>query len=795
MNTLFDQDSASQGEIAQRADELRREIEHHSYLYYALDTPEISDATFDQLLRELQSIEKVHPELITPSSPTQRVGGYLGKAFEPVVHLERMYSLDNAMDGGELNDWLERTQLAWEELNQASQLGQAGRREDFGSPEDLDRPEDSGKPEDYGRLEYVCELKIDGTSVALTYEKGELVRAATRGDGTTGEDITSNVRTIKDIPLRLLRALPEANSEASSEASSEANSEASSEANSTDAIRPAPPHEDSSAFEQRIELRGEAYMPRSSFERLNEEILRTAEAAHKPAKPFANPRNAAAGSLRQKDPLISASRDLATFIYAAADSSAEQLGLTSQWHLLAHLKAWGFHTNPTIALCTQASEVQNFCQTAQELRGTLAYDIDGVVIKVNSFALQRALGFTAKSPRWAIAFKFPPEEACTTLRHIAVQVGRTGVLTPVAEFDPVVVAGTTVARATLHNIDEIHRKDVREGDAIIIRKAGDVIPEVVEPILEQRPQNTEPWHMPTHCPSCGSKVYRDEEGSGAAIRCLSAECPAQLLERLSHWVSRGAMDIDGLGPKLIEKLVEHDLVHDVADFYTLAEEQIAKLPTGEEKYARSLSPKKRKELDDYEMVPAYVGSTVAAKVKAQIEASKERPFARVIFGLGIRNVGKQVAEIVVQHFGSLSALQNAGQEDLEGIEGVGPVIARTVVEFMATEQNQELLGRLEALGLRMQCEQPPAQANGELPLRGLTFVLTGTLEHHVRSEAEEALRTLGAKTAGSVSAKTSFVVAGPGAGSKLQKAQQLGIPVLDEDELRRILEAGTVPKR
>ncbi|MCL2530078.1 MAG: NAD-dependent DNA ligase LigA [Coriobacteriia bacterium] len=736
MDTLFDSDALAAGadevlvgfEAAQRrATELREEIQHNSYLYYALDAPQITDAAFDSLMRELESLEERYPQLTLPSSPTQRVGGYLGEAFAPVEHLERMYSLDNAMDAAELDAWFERVEKTLEAAGFT------------------DKPA------------YVAELKIDGASIALTYESDELIRAATRGDGTTGEDITANVRTIKDVPLRLLNA---------------------------------------SSVAHPIEIRGEAFMPRQAFERLNEQFEREAKALEKTAKTFANPRNAAAGSLRQKDPRISAERSLATFFYAVPELTSETLGLASQWELLAWLKARGFRTNPSVALCEDRASVHTFCAEAEKLRGSLDYDTDGVVVKVNRFDHQRSLGYTSKAPRWAVALKFPPEEKTTILRSIVVQVGRTGVLTPVAEFDPVMVAGSTISRATLHNIDELHRKDVREGDTVVIRKAGDVIPEVLAPVLSLRPEGAAVWCMPDECPSCGSPVYRDDTGSGAAVRCLSAECPAQLLERLSHWVSRGAMDIDGLGPKLIEKLVELGLLKDVADFYLLTQEQIALTPTGEEKFARSMPPEKREALGDYEKVPTLVGDTVAAKVVAQIAESKGRPFARVLFGVGIRNVGKQVAEIIVGHFGSFEALVAAGQEDLEVIDGVGPIIAHTIIEFIATEQNQNLFKRLGELGLNLEDSSAHAGQDASaapLPLSGLSFVLTGSLQRFVRDEAEAALRALGAKTPGSVSSKTSYVVAGPGAGSKLQKAEKLGIPVLDEAALEDILTLGVLP--
>jgi DNA ligase (NAD+) len=755
-------------EARTRAERLREEIEHHSYLYYALDAPELSDAAFDSLMRELQELERQWPELVTPASPTQRVGGaVLGETFEPVTHATRMYSLDNAMDLDELDAWLTRTRQA------AGELGL--------------NPHDS--------LVYLCELKIDGSSIALTYAEGELVRAATRGDGMTGEDVTANVRTVRDIPLRLRVPAPGT-----------------------------------------VEVRGEIYMPHASFERLNEAIVCDAEQAGKAPKPFANPRNAAAGSLRQKDARITATRDLATFMYAlvedaagmapvtaaathkaiapvapatAAAAPATQLGQTappphtsptiptptpaqSQEQLLAWLREAGFHVNPHIARCTTEREVHDFCANAIKDRDALPYDIDGVVVKVDSFALQRMLGFTAKAPRWAIAFKFPPEEKTTVLRDIVVQVGRTGVLTPVAEFDPVLVAGSTVARATLHNSDEVRRKDVRIGDTIVIRKAGDVIPEVLGAVATLRPADAEVWEMPQVCPSCGSPVFRDEDG--VAIRCDSVECPAQRLERLEHWVSRGALDIDGLGPKIVEKLVEGGLVTDVAGFYRLSAAQLAALDTGEEKYVRSLTLALRERTGDFEKEPSLLGETVARKLIEQIEVSKRQPFARVLFGLGIRNVGKTVAETICKSYPSVEALAQATEEELTEVEGVGPVIARTVVQFFATPDNLRLIEELKQAGLSL--ARTGAEAGEERPqtLTGLTFVLTGTLINHTRDDAEETLRSYGAKASGSVSAKTSYVVAGPGAGSKLVKAQQLGVTVLDEAQLDEILATGQPPQ-
>jgi DNA ligase (NAD+) len=738
-------------DVRARAEHLRQEIDYHTYRYYALDEPEISDAAFDSLMRELQELERQHPEIVVPTSPTQRVGGFvLGETFEPVTHSRRMYSLDNAMDLDELDAWLARTRQA------VGELGDGVRDTDGveGAQDAHDVPDARDAHSAHDALAYICELKIDGSSIALSYTDGELVRAATRGDGTTGENVTANARTVRDIPLRLRVPLP-----------------------------------------GDVEVRGEIYMPHASFERLNETIRSEAEQADKTLRLFANPRNAAAGSLRQKDSRITASRDLATFMYALADN--ETVPAAGQWELLAWLRGAGFHVNPTIARCTTEQEVHDFCVRAVEARDTLPYDIDGVVIKIDSFALQRELGFTAKAPRWAIAFKFPPEEKTTVLRAIVVQVGRTGVLTPVAEFDPVLVAGSTVARATLHNLDEVRRKDVRVGDTIIIRKAGDVIPEVLGAVASLRPSGAAIWDMPQTCPSCGSPVFRDADE--VAYRCDSAECPAQQLERLTHWVSRGALDIDGLGPRIIEKLVEGGLVTDVAGFYRLTTEQLATLEMGEEKYVRSMSPEKREQTGDYEKEPVLLGETVALKLHEQIQASKGQPFARVLFGLGVRNVGKTVAETICKQFPSVDELAAATEDELTQIEGIGPVIARTVIQFFATPDNIRLIGELKAAGLSLERGVGGVGGVGggeEKPqtLAGLTFVLTGALERHTRDEAEDLLRSFGAKASSSVSAKTSYVVAGPGAGSKLTKAQQLGTPILDELALDAILATGEVPE-
>lgn len=688
---------------AARAEALRREIEHHSYQYYALDAPTISDAAFDSLMRELREIEAAHPELVTASSPTQRVGGYVGEQFAPVVHERRMYSLDNAMDLDELDEWMERT---------AEACG--------------------------GALPPLCcELKIDGSSIALTYEDGVLVRAATRGDGTTGEDVTVNMRTVRDVPLRLRDE-------------------------ARGAIAPGV---------ETLELRGEVYMPKKSFEALN------AAAEEEGRAPFANPRNAAAGSLRQKDPAVTKMRDLSTFMYAIADDAA--LEVEGQWELLQWLRKAGFHVNPDVRLCTTAEEVRGFCRECLDRRESLPYEIDGVVVKVNDFARQRAMGFTARAPRWAIAFKFPPEEKTTLLRDITVQVGRTGALTPVAELVPVVVAGSTVARATLHNLDEVHRKDVRVGDTVIVRKAGDVIPEVLGPVLSLRSPEARIWEMPSVCPSCGSSVVRDP--GEVAFRCISIDCPAQALERLLHWASRGALDIDGMGEEIVSRLVESGRVADVADYYSLSEEELASLDMGRVKA-------------DGE--PVRLGHTVAKKLVAAIEASKGRSFARVLFGLGIRHVGKTTAEAIAAAYPSMDALAAAGEDELAGVYGVGPKVAHGMWLFFRTPDNVSVIERLRAAGVTMADEAVAVGEEVPQVLAGLTFVLTGTLTHSgmTRDEAGARLKAMGAKVSGSVSKKTSFVVAGENAGSKYDKAVALDVPVLDEAQLLNLLETGEVPR-
>lgn len=706
-----------------RVRELRTLLEYHAWRYYYLDDPIISDYQFDSYLRELSDLEQRFPQLDDPTSYTHRVGGFVSNKFAPCEHAMRMYSIDDAMNLDELDAWLDRTEAALA----------------------LQTP---------SRVTYTCELKIDGLGVALTYKNGQLVRAATRGDGHIGEDVSENVLTIADVPRRMQKAgLAE--------------------------LRHA-------GYNSSIEIRGEVYMPKHSFFELNQSIERENESLEaqgkKPKRNFANPRNAAAGSLRQKNAKIVAQRDLETFMYAIADE--EPLAVSNQWDFLNWLKASGFHVNPHAKQCASAQEVHEFCARALERRSDLDYDIDGVVVKVNDFAQQELLGFTARAPRWAIAFKFPPVQVQTVLRDICVQVGRTGVLTPVAEFDPVSVAGSIVSRATLHNLDEVRRKDCRIGDTILVHKAGDVIPEVVAPVLEgdmARLHRARPlWCMPSECPACGSQVVH-EDGE-VALRCVSLDCPAQAKERLIHWCSRKALDIDGLGEELITHLLDAGLVEDVADFYS-------------DSFALSLSAVQTKRSyttsNDYHSVgdAICVGEKLANKILAEVELSKTKGLARVLFGLGIRLVGERAARVIAQHFGDMEHLKCADPQEIAEIDGVGEKIAQSIREFLQNPANQAVITRLEHEGVLLAQEQNERIQS----LAGYSFVLTGTLAHFTRDAAREQLLALGARVSGSVSRKTSFVIAGEQAGSKLDRAHELGVVVLSEQHLQDILEQASLP--
>ena len=663
----------------QRIEELRRIIEHHNYRYYVLDAPEISDAEYDALLRELERLEEAHPELITPDSPTQRVGGEPLAAFATVEHPLPLLSLANAFTEEELLHFDRRVrELAGEE-----------------------------------RVEYVLELKIDGLAVALTYEEGTFVRGATRGDGYRGEDITANLKTIRSLPLRLQGEYPDL-----------------------------------------LEVRGEVFMPIEAYRRLN------AAREERGEEPFANPRNAAAGSVRQLDPRIAASRSLDIFVYGIGISRGREFHTHGE--VLAFLREAGFKVNSHYVLCQDIEEVLAVVrQWDPQRRRELPYEIDGLVVKVNSLALQERLGTTAKSPRWAIAYKFPAEQAVTTVEDIIVSVGRTGVLTPTAVLEPVRLAGTTVARAALHNLDYIREKDIRLGDRVLVQKAGDIIPEVVAVLPEARTGQEQEFQMPERCPACGAEVVRLP--GEAAHRCTGMACPAQLQEGLLHFASRDAMAIDGLGPALIKQLVERGLVKSPADLYRLTREDLVGLER--------------------------MGEKSAANLLAAIEASKERPWDRLLFGLGIRFVGSRVAQILAGHFPNLRALMASGEEELTAIPEIGPKVAASIRRFFAEPQNQGVVDALEAAGVNIGGKEKKEEG-GSKPLAGKAFVLTGTLTRFTRSEAKELLEGLGAQVRGSVSAKTDYVVVGANPGSKLAKARELGIPLLTEEEFERLLADG-----
>ncbi|MEC0666537.1 NAD-dependent DNA ligase LigA [Priestia flexa] len=655
----------------QRIQELHELLNRYNYEYHVLDQPTVPDAEYDRLMNELIKIEEAFPELKTQDSPTQRVGGQVLDAFQKVEHRTPMLSLGNAFDEQDLRDFDRRIRQV---------VG-----DDFS---------------------YVCELKIDGLAVSLLYEDGYLVRGATRGDGTIGEDITENLKTIRSIPLRVKDPVT-------------------------------------------MEVRGEAFMPRKSFEKLNEAKIQNEEL------PFANPRNAAAGSLRQLDPKIAAKRNLDIFVYAMTDAGEQEVEAHSEsLDLLDHL---GFKTNKERQKCATIEEVLAYIENWQEKRPSLAYDIDGIVIKVDSFEQQSKLGTTAKSPRWAIAYKFPAEEVVTTLKDIELTVGRTGVITPTAILEPVQVAGTTVQRASLHNEDLIREKDIRIGDQVVIKKAGDIIPEVVNVITEKRTGEEQEFTMPTHCPECESELVRLE--GEVALRCINPSCPAQIREGLIHFVSRNAMNIDGLGEKVITQLFKEELIKDVADLYELTKEQLIELERMGEKSADNL-------------------------LKA-IEASKENSLERLLFGLGIRHVGAKAAKTLAQQFDTMDKLQKATYDELVTINEIGDKMADAIVTYFSQEEVQELLSELQEAGVNMTYKGPkPVNVEeSDSVFAGKTIVLTGKLEELGRSEAKAEIEALGGKVTGSVSKKTDLVIAGEDAGSKLAKANELGIEVWDEARL------------
>ena len=704
---------------ASRIAELRRQIRHHEERYYVANQPEISDAEFDELLRELQELEAAHPDLVSADSPTQRVSGRVAEGFQTVAHAEPMLSLDNAYDEEELRAFDDRVRRG---------LSDGGV-----TPASVD---------------YVAELKIDGVSIALTYVDGVFVRGATRGNGTEGEDVTTNVRTIRSIPLQLNEPVPGS-----------------------------------------IELRGEVYLPRSAFEKMNEERASAGDIL------FANPRNAAAGALRNLDPALVSKRGLRAFTYQLVVSSKPgaskdaplradveaglpwpepsrgQTRLTSHAATLEQLGRWGLPVESHWRRCAGIEALVGFCAEWADKRRGLGFDTDGVVIKVDAIDQRRRLGTTSKFPRWAVAFKFPAEQKNTFLKEIAVNVGRTGAVTPFAVLEPIFVGGTTVSMATLHNADDIARKDIRERDWVIVEKAGDVIPRVVAPVLARRPADSVPWVMPTTCPVCGSQLNREEEE--AVWRCENVSCPARLQRGLEHFASRGAMNIEGLGESLVAQLIAGRLVRDCADVYQLTAEQLATLTSTSEREGKAIERR--------------FGEKNAAKVIEQITRSKANDFWRVIYALGIRHIGERGAQVLARAFGSMEALEAASLEALQSTNEIGPVLAESARSWLDEPRNRQLVSRLRAAGVRMEVPESERISAGPGPLTGKTYVITGTLSSMTREAAAAALERLGAKVSGSVSKKTTAVIVGDEAGSKADKARALGVTMLDEEAFKALI--------
>jgi DNA ligase (NAD+) len=675
----------------QRLKELRDAIRHHEERYYIHNAPEISDEEFDRLLHDLERLEADHPDLVTPDSPTQRVAGRPTEGFPTVEHLLPMLSLDNAYNEEELRAFDER-------VRRAADLGSAP-------------------------VAYVAELKIDGLSIALTYEHGSLQRGATRGDGVRGEDVTANVRTIRAIPL---------------------------------ALRGGPPG--------RIELRGEVYLPRKSFEKINREM----EEAGLPL--FQNPRNTAAGTMRNLDPSLVAKRTMGAFVYQLVIGADRQVApFTRHSDTLRALADWGLPVEHHWRACASIDEVAAFCAEWAGARAALEFDTDGVVVKVDDLALRERLGATAKFPRWATAFKFPAQQAHTKLIRIDTNVGRTGAVTPFAVLEPVFLAGSTISMATLHNAEDIERKDVREGDTVVIEKAGDVIPKVVAPILTLRPADAVPWVMPAACKECGSTLHRDEEE--VVWRCENPSCPARIRRSMEHFASRGAMNIEGLGASLVDQLIEQGLVRDYADLYHLTVEQLENLV---------VAPKEPR---SDRAVPRKLGK-VGRNVVQQIAHSRQNDVSRLIYALGIRHVGEKAAATLARYFRSMDRVMSASVEELQTVPEIGPVVAESVRAFASEPVNQALVGRLADAGVKMTTDLPEPAVEPEGPLAGKTFVLTGTLDTMTREDATGLLERMGATVAKSVSKKTSVVVYGRDAGSKLEKARQLGVETWDEPQFR-----------
>ncbi|HHJ51864.1 MAG TPA: NAD-dependent DNA ligase LigA, partial [Caldithrix abyssi] len=663
--------------VKTRIEELRKKIRQYDYEYYVLAQPSVSDFEYDLLMKELEELERQHPELITPDSPTQRVSGEPTKEFPTVQHRYPMLSLANTYNDQEFLEFDQRVR--------------------------------SGLPPG-AKVEYVAELKIDGVAVSLLYENGLLIRGATRGDGFQGDDITNNIRTIRSVPLKIMV-------------------------------------EDE--FPASFEVRGEVYLPKESFEAINRRRAQEGENL------FANPRNAAAGTLKLQDARQVAERRLELFTYYYFTEERTFLRPT---HLenLELLKRFGFPVNPHFRLCRDIQQVLEYVREWEEKRDQLPYEIDGVVVKVNSLEQQNILGATAKSPRWAIAFKFKAQQAESRIKKVTWQVGRTGIVTPVAELEPVQLAGTTVSRATLHNPDEIERKDIREGDYVFVEKGGDIIPKVVAVNLKKRTSDIKPLEIPKVCPVCGTKLVRVE--GEAALRCPNETCPEQVMRRIEHFASRDAMDIEGLGTALVQSLVQNGLLKDVADIYRLNAEDVAALER--------------------------MGDKSAQNLMEAIERSKSKPFDRFIFALGIPYIGSTAAKILARKFPSIQALQNATREQLEQVDGIGEKMAQSIVEFFRDPKNKKLIERLRQEGLTM--EAATEAASGDT-LEGKTFVLTGTLPDLSRKEASELIEQHGGKVSSSVSKNTGFVVAGENPGSKLEKAKKLGVPIIDQAELLKMI--------
>ncbi len=702
-------------DLPARINELRTRIRHHEERYYVHSAPEISDEEFDRLLHELERLEAENPDLVTLDSPTQRVAGTPSEGFATVEHIVPMLSLDNAYDDEELRAFDERV------------------RKGAGAG---DTP-----------VPYVAELKIDGLSIALTYQDGRLVRGATRGDGARGEDVTPNVRTIRAIPLSLKSPLP-----------------------------------------GRIEVRGEVFLPRASFERMNAEREREGEPL------FQNPRNAAAGTMRNLEPSLVAKRRLSAFTYQVVLPADPDLPLKGGSHgsiddpvasafrrkgthseTLEEMHALGLPVESHWQRCETIDDVIAFCRRWADARRELEFETDGVVIKVDDLALREKLGTTAKFPRWATAFKFPAQQAHTKLLKIEVNVGRTGANTPYAILEPVFVAGSTISMATLHNAEDLARKDLREGDTVVIEKAGDVIPRVVAPILSLRPADSKPWMMPSTCRACGSALVRDEDE--VVWRCENTSCPARLRRSLEHFASRTAMNIEGLGESLVDQLIEQGLVHDFGDLYHLAAEQLENLV---------VTPKEPR---SERAVPRKLGK-VGRNVVEQIARSRQNDLSRLVYALGIRHVGEKAAATLARYMRTMTAILDAPMEALNTIPEIGPVLAASVRAFADEPHNRALVAKLADAGVNMASRQPPPDVHAPGPLAGKTFVLTGTLPTMTREEARAAIEELGGKVAGSVSKKTTYVVAGEEAGTKLEKARQLGIAVLSEPEFREIINSG-----